>query len=140
MLTAYSRGCDSQELFASFEIAKTSAYEKHRNQYHTIFLNMQDIYTKTKIPFLLIIDEWDCIFREYKEDEVRTLCEAYQMDFEETKKWYDGYYIDMNFEGLKDDIVEMMNGKNRILVNTRSFSNEKRGRCHLAPASNFSID
>lgn len=271
MLTAYySRGCDSQELFAPFEIAKTADYERHRNQYHTIFLNMQeflsqsdsmdcmlqlirksmiwdmlseypelryfdetnlmrvmqDIYSQTKISFILIIDEWDCIFREYKEDdaaqkkyldflrdllkdkgyialcymtgilpikkygthsalnmfdefsmtfsgtlakyvgftedEVRTLCEAYQMDFEETKKWYDGYYlekvgsvynprsvvsamrfhsfqyywnqtetfealrfyIDINFEGLKDDIVEMMNGKNRILVNTRSFSND----------------
>lgn len=271
MLVAYySRGCDSQELFAPFEIAATAAYEKHRNQYNTIFLNMQeflsqsdsmdcmlqlirksmiwdmlgeypelryfdetnlmrvmqDIYSQTKISFILIIDEWDCIFREYKEDdaaqkkyldflrdllkdkgyialcymtgilpikkygthsalnmfdefsmtfsgtlakyvgftenEVRALCETYQMDFEETKKWYDGYYlenvgsvynprsvvsamrfhsfqyywnqtetfealrsyIDMNFEGLKDDIVEMMNGKNRILVNTRSFSND----------------
>ena len=29
---------------------------------------MQDIYANTKIPFVLIIDEWDCIFREYKHD------------------------------------------------------------------------
>ena len=29
---------------------------------------MQDIYQKTHIPFIIIIDEWDCIFREYKED------------------------------------------------------------------------
>lgn len=26
---------------------------------------MQDIYQKTKCPFILIIDEWDCVFREY---------------------------------------------------------------------------
>jgi hypothetical protein len=28
---------------------------------------MQDIYNNTKRPFIVIIDEWDCIFREYKE-------------------------------------------------------------------------
>lgn len=27
---------------------------------------MQDLYSETKIPFILVIDEWDCIFREYK--------------------------------------------------------------------------
>lgn len=27
---------------------------------------MQDIYSKSKIPFVVIIDEWDCIFRETK--------------------------------------------------------------------------
>lgn len=30
--------------------------------------SMQDIYREKKIPFVVIIDEWDCIFREYKED------------------------------------------------------------------------
>lgn len=29
---------------------------------------MQDIYAYTSRPFVLIIDEWDCIFREYKTD------------------------------------------------------------------------
>lgn len=187
---------------------------------------MQDIYSKTKTPFVIIIDEWDCIFREYKsdgeaqkkyldflrdmlkdkgyialcymtgilpikkygthsalnmfdefsmtfagpfakymgftEDEVRELCERYGMDFEETKRWYDGYYIegagavynprsvvsamqfgqfqyywnqtetfealrtyiDMNFEGLKDDIITMMNGERQIPIDTRSFTND----------------
>ena len=27
----------------------------------------------------------------FTEEEVRTLCETYYMDFEETKRWYDGY-------------------------------------------------
>lgn len=27
---------------------------------------MQDIFNQTKIPFVIIIDEWDCIFREYR--------------------------------------------------------------------------
>ena len=30
--------------------------------------SMQDIYTEKKCPFIVIIDEWDCIFREYKTD------------------------------------------------------------------------
>lgn len=29
---------------------------------------MQDIYASTKRPFIILIDEWDCLFREYKED------------------------------------------------------------------------
>lgn len=113
MLAAYySRGCDSEQLFESFEIAKNSSFHKYRNHYDVIFLNMQeflsqsknmdemtgliqksvlwellaeypdfryfdssnlartmqDIYTYTSCPFVLIIDEWDCIFREYKTD------------------------------------------------------------------------
>lgn len=271
MLTAYySRGCDSQELFAGYEIAKDEQSVKHLNQYNVLFLNiqeflsqtnsmtemlqllkksllwdlteaypdlryfdetnltrtMQDIYNQTKIPFILIIDEWDCIFREYKsetdaqkmyldflrdllkdkgyialcymtgilpikkygthsalnmfdefsmtfqgvlaqyvgftETEVKGLCRQYNMDFEETKKWYDGYYledvgsiynprsvvsamrfgkfqyywnqtetfealrsyIDMNFEGLKDAVIDMMNNSNGVSVNTRSFTND----------------
>ena len=29
---------------------------------------MQDIYNQTRRPFVIVIDEWDCIFREYKID------------------------------------------------------------------------
>ena len=187
--------------------------------------SMQDVYGETKIPFVIIIDEWDCIFREYKNDkeaqekyldflrdilkdktyiqlvymtgilpikkygthsalnmfseysmlnprqlveyvgftekEVIQLCESYNMDFKELKEWYDGYsfatehsiysprsvieavlsgicdnywnqtetfealqvYIDMNFDGLKDDVLSMMVGE-RVFVNTGSFTND----------------
>ena len=186
---------------------------------------MQDVYAQKKQPFIIIIDEWDCIFREYKEDteaqklylnflrdllkdkayvhlaymtgilpikkygthsalnmfdefsmidpgplaryvgftenEVKKLCEQYQMDMAEIKNWYDGYsfengisiysprsvvaamtsgicdsywnqtetfealrgYIDMNFDGLKDDVLSMMAGE-MVPVNTGSFSND----------------
>ncbi len=30
--------------------------------------SMQDVYSQEGRPFVVIIDEWDCIFREYKED------------------------------------------------------------------------
>ncbi len=187
---------------------------------------MQDVYQQTQVPFVLIVDEWDCIFREdrmdaeaqkkyldflrgllkdkiyialaymtgilpikkygthsalnmfsefsmtfagplaeyvgFTEDEVRLLCENWHMDFEETKKWYDGYwlegagsiynpqsvvsamqfgkfqfywnqtetfealktYIDMNFDGLRDDIIGMMNDDKCIAVDVRGFSND----------------
>ncbi len=118
---------------------------------------MKDIFAKTKRPFVILIDEWDCLFREYQEDkdsqkkyldflrawlkdkdyvalaymtgilpikkygshsalnmfaeysmtdsgdlaeyfgftenEVRELCARYEMSFEETKAWYDGYRL-----------------------------------------------
>lgn len=118
---------------------------------------MKDIFSGTKRPFIILIDEWDCLFREYQQDkdvqkqyldflrawlkdkdyialaymtgilpikkygshsalnmfteysmtdpgelaeyfgftenEVKALCEAYKMSFEETKAWYDGYQL-----------------------------------------------
>ncbi len=115
------------------------------------------IFDQLKVPFIFVIDEWDCIFREYKNDseaqekyltflrnilknqpyvalvymtgilpikkygqhsalnmfdeysmtnqrnlaeftgftenEVKELCDRYQMDFEMTKRWYDGYNL-----------------------------------------------
>ncbi|MDO5411838.1 MAG: AAA family ATPase, partial [Lachnospiraceae bacterium] len=285
MLAAYySRGCDSGELFKNLKIADSEDFEKYRNRYDTIFLNMQeflsqsscmdemlnllkktvlwdlteeypdfryfdrsnlmrtmqDIYQNTKCPFVIIIDEWDCIFREYKEDktsqeryldflrdllkdkayihlaymtgilpikkygtqqvnsaesgrearlggsalnmfsefsmtnphqlsefvgftehEAEALCDMYHMNLSEMKEWYDGYrferaksiyspksvieavtsgicdtywnqtetfealrmYIDMNFDGLKDDVLSMMVGET-VPVNTGSFGND----------------
>ena len=116
---------------------------------------LEDICAECRIPFIFVIDEWDCIFRENKdnaaaqkmyldflrnllkdktyvalaymtgilpvkkygthsalnmfdefsmtnprqlaefvgftESEVKSLCRRYDMDFEETKRWYDGY-------------------------------------------------
>ncbi|MDE6619922.1 MAG: ATP-binding protein [Lachnospiraceae bacterium] len=99
----------------------------------------------------------------FTEDEVKGLCEQYDMDFDETSSWYDGYmfkkykhiynprsvveamtcqdfsnywtstetyealkiYIDMDFDGLRSDIVQMLGG-GRVKVNTRSFQNDMR--------------
>ncbi len=270
MLTAYySRECDSKALFTGLEISGEKDFEKNLNQYDTIFLNMQevlsrsrdvekliervkklvlrelkaeypdvdyfddtdlvesmqDIYREKKSRFVVIIDEWDCIFREYKQDkeaqekyldflrdllkdkvyihlaymtgilpikkygthsalnmfdefsmidpgplasyvgfteeEVESLCRQYDADMAEVKSWYDGYsfegeesvysprsvvncmrlgkienywnqtetfealqiYIDMNFDGLKDDVISMIAGE-KIPVNTGSFTND----------------
>ena len=42
MLTAYySRGCDSESIFAGLEISKSADFKKHLNQYDVIHLDIQ---------------------------------------------------------------------------------------------------
>lgn len=119
---------------------------------------MADVYQRTKRAFVVVIDEWDCVFREYSdrkdwqekyldflrawlkdksyiglaymtgilpikkygthsalnmfeefsmtnagplapfvgftEQEVKSLCDKFQMDFEDCKMWYDGYHFE----------------------------------------------
>ena len=100
----YSLGSDSSNLFADTEIAKSPDYEKYRNKYNVIHLDISSFwdyhkedlidtviqciceelreqygeqldYTKmiqtilwqvyhlSGIPFIIIIDEWDCVIR-----------------------------------------------------------------------------
>jgi len=97
----------------------------------------------------------------FTKDEVKTLCQKYDVDFSEMERWYDGYhigrqqsmfnpnsvmtairigdfannwgktgaydsvstYIQMNFDGLKDDIIKMLAG-GRVKVNTTKFQND----------------
>ena len=188
---------------------------------------LSQIFIKTGIPFVIIIDEWDCIIRNmadnqrlvheylqflhtlfkseesksflalgyitgilpikkikdesalnnfheytmlesdemtpyfgFTEDEVRALCADYQMNFDTVKQWYDGYrisgidmynpnsvyeamarhrmdsywkntsafdtintYITLNYDGLKDDVLKMLEGK-KVRVDTYGFSND----------------
>jgi len=100
-------------------------------------------------------------FFGFTKNEVKSLAEKHQMDFEELLKWYDGYqigdelsmfnpnsvmqaidtgrcrsywattgaidavtnYINMNYEGLKDDIIYMLAG-GRCKVNPTKFQND----------------
>ena len=184
-----------------------------------------DIYEEERIPFVFIIDEWDCIFREkqnhteeqkmyldflrnllkdknyvklaymtgilpikkygthsalnmfsefsmtsprqlseyfgFTKNEVQKLCDDYDMSFDETQRWYDGYqldqrvhiyspksvveamlngrfgnywtqtenyealkiYIEMNFDGLRDEITELLAGA-RKPIDTGTFTND----------------
>ena len=36
---------------------------------HNLIQVMKDIYSKTKHSFVILIDEWDCLFREYQQDQ-----------------------------------------------------------------------
>ena len=100
-------------------------------------------------------------FFGFTKDEVRSLAEKHNMDFDELEKWYDGYqigdelsifnpnsvmealnrhrcrsywaatgtydavarYIQMNYEGLKDDVIKMLGG-GRCKVNPTKFQND----------------
>jgi hypothetical protein len=97
----------------------------------------------------------------FTEDEVKSLCDEYGMDFDEMKHWYDGYsfnnvksvyspnsvmeavlnekigsywtktetyeslkvYIDMNEDGLKETIVQMLGGA-KIRIDAETFQND----------------
>jgi hypothetical protein len=186
---------------------------------------MASVFDETNNPFIIIIDEWDCVFREYAEDtdgqrlyldflrnllkdkdyislaymtgilpikkygthsalnmfdefsmiepgklaefvgftedEVKSLCSEYGMSFDDTKEWYDGYsfrcersvyspksvvsamlnrhfdnywtqtetyealkvYINMNFEGLKDCITNLLSGGS-YKIDPYTFTND----------------
>ena len=186
---------------------------------------LASIYNKARQGFVIIIDEWDCIFREnqqdhvsqtayldflrnwlkdrtyvklaymtgilpikkygthsalnmfsefsmidagvvaeyvgFTEEEVVTLCQRYDMDLQEVLRWYDGYqlasglhifnpksvvecmlrkrfgsywtstetyealkvYIDLNYDGLKDAVVQMLGG-NRCEIDPETFHND----------------
>lgn len=100
-------------------------------------------------------------FIGFTEEEVSALCTEHNLDFAETRKWYDGYcfdtighvycpnsimelvskkkfdsywtktetyeslrdYIDLNRDGLKDAIVDMLGGK-RSRIDTGTFQND----------------
>ena len=186
--------------------------------------SLKDVFEKYYVPFVFIIDEWDCVLRDKKndanaqeiylkflsalfknqsypaivymtgilpikkygghsainmfteiamtntrelaeftgftEDEVKALCNEYGMPFDETKRWYDGYnlkgisiynprsvvmsmtgrdydnywtstetyealkiYIEMNFDGLKDTIIELLAGE-KVVIDTTTFTND----------------
>lgn len=97
----------------------------------------------------------------FTSEEVKALCEKYDMDFDELASWYDGYqigdepsifnpnsvmkaisarecssywaatgaydrvasYINLNYDGLKDDIINMLAG-GRCLVDPTGFVND----------------
>lgn len=68
-----SRSSNVQELLERVEGKVTRELKK---QYPDVELydendlaeTMQDIFAESECPFVVIIDEWDCIFREFKHD------------------------------------------------------------------------
>ncbi len=43
-------------------------YPEYVQEEDLVFV-MQDVYSYTKCPFVILIDEWDCLFREYQNDQ-----------------------------------------------------------------------
>ena len=106
-----SLGSDSSKLFENTKIASDPDYEKYRNKYNVIHLDISSfwdyykdniveeiiediykdlkrffldevdeqerisyvlmkIYEKTEIPFVIIIDEWDCVIRNSNDQDL----------------------------------------------------------------------
>ena len=68
MLCAYYGQGDSAELFAPLQIAQDESYRKHLNQYHVIFINMNDEFSRCHCNIEELKD-WlgDIIGRELKQ-------------------------------------------------------------------------
>lgn len=100
-------------------------------------------------------------FMGFTESEVQELCTKYDVDYEKMKEWYDGYYmrdgistysprsvtaainnrdfanywsqtetyealktyIDLNYDGLKDTIIDLLAGK-KVRIDTLTFQND----------------
>ena len=216
---------DMLELLSEEIVEELNELFHIKNTRNILSLYLSKIFSKTNEAFVFIIDEWDCIFREYSQDkeaqnkyldflrnllkdkayvelaymtgilpikkygthsalnmfdevsmidpmglpeymgftekEVSDLCDKYHVDFEKMKEWYDGYhltdtistfsprsvvasirtknfgnywtstetyealkvYIDMNYDGLRDDVIKLLAGEN-IPVQTTSFQND----------------
>ena len=50
-----------------FDLKESYGQVRFRDEENLVQV-MKDIYTATKHAFVILIDEWDCLFREYKED------------------------------------------------------------------------
>ena len=107
----YSLGSDSTKLFEDTKIAKSNDFEKYRNKYNVIHLDissfwdfykdnivekiveyicddireiyedkivyskmihsiLMNVYRVSNIPFVIIIDEWDCVIRNSEDKEL----------------------------------------------------------------------
>ena len=53
--------------YVSFDILDEYENVRFRDENNLIQV-MKDVYGKTKRPFVILIDEWDCLFREYAHD------------------------------------------------------------------------
>lgn len=148
---------------------------------------LDKVYAKYKVSFIFIIDEWDCVFREHKNDadaqrdyliflrnllkdqsyvaltymtgilpikkygehsalnmfteismtdtreyaeftgftegEVKALCERFQMSYEETKRWYDGYNVNgISVYNPRSVVMSMTGGKfNNYWTSTETY-------------------
>ena len=62
-------------------------------------------------------------FTGFTEQEVRQLCEQYNMPFSETKKWYDGYCVDgVSIYNPKSVVEAMLRGKfNNYWTKTETY-------------------
>ena len=113
----YARCQDSSSLFDNLKIASFDDYKKHLNQHDVAFNQMQqwyDGYSFKDVPHIYNPNSVVNAATYKKFISYRTKTETFESLQE---------YIDMNMEGLRDDIVKLIAGED-VIVDVSSFSND----------------
>jgi hypothetical protein rflaF_20304 len=113
----YARCQDSSSLFDNLKIASFDDYKKHLNQHDVAFNQMQqwyDGYSFKDVPHIYNPNSVVNAATYKKYISYRTKTE----NFESLQE-----YIDMNMEGLRDDIVKLIAGED-VIVDVSTFSND----------------
>ena len=113
----YARCQDSSSLFDNLKIASFDDYKKHLNQHDVAFNQMQQLYDGYSFKDVPHIYNPNSVvnvatYKKYKS--YRTKTETFESLQE---------YIDMNMEGLRDDIVKLIAGED-VIVDVSTFSND----------------
>ena len=113
----YARCQDSSSLFDNLKIASFDDYKKHLNQHDVAFNQMQqwyDGYSFKDVPHIYNPNSVVNVATYKKYKSYRTKTETFERLQE---------YIDMNMEGLRDDIVKLIAGED-VIVDVSTFSND----------------
>ncbi len=113
----YARCQDSSSLFDNLKIASFDDYKKHLNQHDVAFNQMQqwyDGYSFKDVPHIYNPNSVVNAATYKKYISYRTKTETFESLQE---------YIDMNMEGLRDDIVKLIAGE-EVIVDVSTFSND----------------
>lgn len=75
MLAAYySRGCDSKELFRTYQVKNSDDFFQHLNRHSVIFLNMQRFLSRASNARRLVPYLEKCVLKELKKEYQGTAC------------------------------------------------------------------
>ena len=113
----YARCQDSSSLFDNLKIASFDDYNKHLNQHEVAFNQMQqwyDGYSFKDVPHIYNPNSVVNAATYKKYISYRTKTETFESLQE---------YIDMNMEGLRDDIVKLIAGE-AVIIDVSTFSND----------------
>ena len=113
----YARCQDSSSLFDNLKIASFDDYKKHLNQHDVAFNQMQqwyDGYSFKGVPHIYNPNSVVNAATYKKYISYRTKTETFESLQE---------YIDMNMEGLRDDIVKLIAGED-VIADVSTFSND----------------
>ncbi len=113
----YARCQDSSSLFDNLKIASFDDYKKHLNQHDVAFNQMQqwyDGYSFKDVPHIYNPNSVVNAATYKKYISYRTKTETFESLQE---------YIDMNMEGLRDDIVKLIAGED-VIADVSTFSND----------------